>query len=152
GLCAPATLTFTITNTAGSPPGTEYHIFVNGKEVASYDQNNLPPSFTYTFDDPSCGINTSTVNYKNAFDLKITASNPCNSSSATIEPIEVSTPPEPKFEIIPPAYSCDGAVYGFKNTSENVNEVRSGNPSECLQILSPNWTISGTAGTDWEVV
>lgn len=152
GLCAPATLNFPITNTSGNPPGTEYTIYVNGKEVAKYDQNNLPPAFTYTFDMPSCGINTSTGNYKNAFDLKIVASNPCNSSAATIEPIEVSTPPDPKFEVIPPAYTCTGAVYGFKNTSENVNEVRSGNPSECLQILSPNWTISGTAGSDWEVV
>lgn len=152
GLCAPATLNFPITNTSGNPPGTEYFIYVNGQEVATFDQENLPPSFTYTFDIPSCGINTSTGNYQNAFDLKIVASNPCNSSAATIEPIEVSTPPEPQFEITPPAYTCTGAVFGFKNTSTNVNEVRSGSPSECLQILSPNWTISGNSGEDWEVV
>lgn len=152
GLCAPATLTFPITNTENNPPGTEYTIFINGVVVATYDQDNLPDEFTYTFEDPSCGINTSTGNYQNAFDLKIVASNPCNSSAATIEPIEVSTPPEPIFTITEPAYSCDGSVYGFSNASTNVNEVLSGSPSSCVQILSPNWTISGTDGEDWEVV
>ena len=151
GLCAPATLTFPITNTTGNPAGTEYHIFINGEEVASYDQDNLPPDFTYTFDVPSCGINTTTGNFKNAFDLKIVASNPCNSSAATIEPIEVSTPPDPKFEITQPAYPCTGTIYGFDNSTTNVNEVRSGSPSECVQTLNPNWTISGTAGEDWEI-
>ncbi|MBX2872248.1 MAG: PKD domain-containing protein [Saprospiraceae bacterium] len=152
GLCAPATLTFPITNTAGNPPGTEYRIYINGAEVARYDQDDLPPSFTYTFDNHSCGKETSTGNYQNAFDLRIVASNPCNSSAATIEPIEVSTPPEPLFEVTPPAYSCTGAIYGFSNSSSNINEVRSGDPSSCLEILSPNWTISGTAGSDWEIV
>lgn len=152
GLCAPATLNFPITNTSGNPPGTEYFIYVNGVQVANFDQENLPPSFTYTFDNPSCGINTSTSNYQNAFDLKIVASNPCNSSAATIEPIEVSTPPEPFFELVPPEFTCTGGVYKIKNASTNINEVRSGSPSECLQILSPNWTISGTAGEDWEIV
>ncbi|MCB0568387.1 MAG: PKD domain-containing protein [Phaeodactylibacter sp.] len=152
GLCAPATLDFPITNTAGNPPGTEYTVFISGQEVAHFTQDSLPSVFTYTFLESSCGQTTSTGNYNNAFDIKIVASNPCNSSTATIEPIEVSEPPEPMFDIAPPPFSCSGAVYGFENTTTGITEVIAGNPSSCINILSPNWTISGTSGQDWNIV
>ena len=153
GLCAPATLTFPITNTLGNPPGTEYTIFVNGEEVASYDQDNVPAAFTYTFLEGSCGDTTSTGNYVNAFDLKIVASNPCNSSTATIEPIEVSEPPEPFFLVTPPASPCPGSTFGFENGTTNGTEVISGNPSTCVGVLNPTWSIlQGVPGQDWEVV
>lgn len=152
GLCAPATLDFPINNTEGNPPGTEYSILINGEEVAHFTQEDLPPVFTYTFEDGSCGNETTTGNYQNAFDIRIVASNPCNSSTATIEPIEISTPPDPMFDISPPEFSCEGAVYGFSNATTNINEVISGNPSACIDVLNPSWTISGTAGTDWNVV
>ncbi|MCB9303344.1 MAG: PKD domain-containing protein [Lewinellaceae bacterium] len=152
GLCAPATLDFPITNTAGNPPGTEYTVYISGQEVAHFTQEELPPVFTHTFLESSCGVTTSTGNYDNAFDIKIVAYNPCNSSTATIEPIEVSEPPEPMFQITPPAFSCEGAIYGFENTTANISEVIAGNPSSCINILNPSWTISGSAGQDWNVV
>ncbi len=152
GLCAPATLDFPITNTESNPPGTEYTIFISGEEAAHFTQSELPDVFTYTFLESSCGVTTSTGNYTNAFDIRIVASNPCNSSTATIEPIEVSEPPEPFFEILQPAYSCVGAAYGFENNSTNINEVVAGNPSQCIDVLNPSWTISGTSGEDWNVV
>ena len=153
GLCAPATLDFPITNTASNPPGTEYTIFVNGEVVATYDQDNLPEVFTYTFLESSCGIPTSTGNYMNAFDIKIVASNPCNSSTATIEPIEVSEPPTPEFLIIPPVSACPGATFGFDNITPDITEVISGTPSSCVDVLSPSWSIlQGIPGQDWEVV
>lgn len=152
GLCAPATLEFPITNTAGNPPGTEYTVYISGVEVAHYTQDELPPSFIHTFLESSCGQVTSTGNYQNAFDIRIVASNPCNSSTATIEPIEISEPPEPSFDILAPAFSCEGAVYGFENTTANISEVIAGNPSECIDVLNPTWTITGTSGEDWNVV
>lgn len=152
GLCAPATLDFPINNTEGNPPGTEYSILINGQEVAHFTQEDLPPVFTYTFEEGSCGNVTTTGNYQNAFDIRVVASNPCNSSTATIEPIEISTPPEPMFDINPPAFSCEGAIYNFTNATSNINEVISGNPSACIDVLNPSWTISGTSGTDWNVI
>lgn len=152
GLCAPATLDFPITNTGGNPPGTEYTIFISGEEVAHFNQDSLPEVFTYTFLESSCGVTTSTGNYTNAFDIRIVASNPCNSSTATIEPIEVSEPPEPSFEVLQPAFSCVGTTYGFENNTTNISEVVAGNPSACIDVLNPSWTISGMAGEDWNVV
>ncbi len=151
GLCAPATLDFPITNTEGNPPGTEYTVFISGEEVGHFTQENLPPVFRYTFLESSCGRTTSTGNYPNAFDIRVVASNPCNSSTATIEPIEVSEPPEPNFSIIPPEYSCEGAVYTFENNSD-VSEVVSGSPSSCVDVLNPSWSITGTSGEDWNIV
>ncbi|GJM33227.1 MAG: hypothetical protein DHS20C18_22280 [Saprospiraceae bacterium] len=152
GLCAPATLDFPIINTENNPPGTEYTIFINGEQVGNFFQENLPPVFTYTFEESSCGQTTSTGNYNNAFDIRIVASNPCNSSTATIEPIEVSSPPDPLFEVILPPTLCEGAVVGFENNSQGISEVISGNPSSCIDVLNPSWTLSGTAGEDWTVV
>ena len=149
GLCAPATLDFPITNTALNPPGTEYTFYVNGEEVVSYTQDDLPPTFTYTFEESSCDNVTSTGNYVNAFDLYVVASNPCNSSTATIEPIEVSAPPSPEFSIAPPPSACPGSTFEFENTTPDVTEVVSGNPSNCIDVLNPNWSISGTPGVDW---
>ena len=151
GLCAPATLDFPITNTESNPPGTEYKIYVSGELVAEYTQENLPGVFTYTFEENSCGATTSTNNYQNAFDLRIVVSNPCNSSTATIEPIEVSSPPEPYFEVAPPSNQCEGGVYSVVNKTPNIREVISGSPSSCVDILSPSWSISGEAGSDWEL-
>lgn len=152
GLCAPATLDFPIINTESNPPGTEYTVFINGDEVAYYTQDSLPEVFTYTFEDSSCGQMTSTGNYNDAFDIKIVASNPCNSSTATIEPIEVSSPPDPMFEVIAPPNSCAGSTYTFNNNTTDINEVVSGNPSACIDVLNPSWTISGTSGEDWNIV
>lgn len=152
GLCAPATLNFPIINTESNPPGTEYRVSINGEEVAYYTQDSLPEVFTYTFEESSCGQMTSTGNYNDAFDIKIVASNPCNSSTATIEPIEVSSPPDPMFEIIAPPNSCAGSTYTFNNNTTNINEVISGNPSACIDILNPSWTLSGVSGEDWQIV
>ncbi|MEN0005107.1 MAG: hypothetical protein AAF798_13230, partial [Bacteroidota bacterium] len=152
GLCAPATLDFPIINASSNPPGTEYRIYINGEEVAMYEQQSLPDVFTYTFEESSCNRTTSTGNYSNAFDLRIVASNPCNSSTATIEPIEISAPPEPYFDISAPPQACPGEPFTFSNNSTNVSEVISGSPAECVDVLNPSWSISGQQGQDWMLV
>lgn len=149
GLCAPATLNFPITNTENNPPGTNYYIFINGVGVDTFTQENVPDVFTYTFTENSCGLKTTTGNYTNAFDLKIVASNPCNSSTATIEPIEVTTPPTPDFDIASPINLCAGEEYTFTDLSRDIIEIISGNPTTCINVLSPNWKISGIANGDW---
>jgi len=149
GLCVPATLTFPITNTANNPEGTEYYVFVNGQAVDSFTQNNVPPSYTHLFLESSCGETTSTGNYQNAFDVQVVATNPCGSSQATIEPIELSEPPEPLFEVNRPTIGCQEEVFTITNAS-TAQEVVSGNPSNCSTNLAPTWSITpGVNGVDW---
>ncbi|NNE29962.1 MAG: hypothetical protein HKN16_10005, partial [Saprospiraceae bacterium] len=153
GLCAPATINFPITNYLSNPQGTEYYIYVGGELVGSYTQNDVPAIFSYTFLETSCGLTTSTGNYQNAFDVQVEAVNPCGSSQATIEPIEVSEPPELEFETDTPEVGCIGDPITVTNTSADINEVISGNPSICESSISPSWTISpGVAGIDWTVI
>ena len=151
GLCAPATLEFPITNTDNNPPGTEYMIYVNGEVVDTFTQENVPAVFSYTFTENSCGATTTTGTYTNAFDVRIVAANPCNSSAATIEPIEVTTPPTPDFAVTSPVNLCAGEEYTFTDLSRDIIEVVSGNPTTCIDLLSPNWTITGNVGEDWTV-
>ncbi len=150
GLCAPATVNFPITNTFQNPAGTEYNIYINGVLIQTYTQANLPTNFIYTFEESSCGEITSTGNYQNAFDVQIEASNPCGSSKATIEPIEVSEPPDPDFDTDLPSLGCVYDEFTFTNATANGTEVTSGNPSTCSTNLTPRWLITpGVAGIDW---
>lgn len=147
-LCSPAPVTFPITDYVNNPTGTQYIIYVNGQQVATYDQSTIPSSFTYLFEESSCGEVTSTGNYINAFDVQISASNPCGSSSATVEPIEISLPPEPGMLVQPPATICTGNIWTFVDTTE-ASEIISGNPSTCSDILA-TWSISpGAPFVDW---
>ena len=147
-LCSPAPVSFPITDYANNPIGTEYVVYVNGEEVATYDQNTIPSSFTYLFEESSCGEITSTGNYVNAFDVQISASNPCGSSSATVEPIEISLPPEPEMEVQEPSNICVGNTWTFIDTTA-ASEIISGNPSACVDLLA-TWNISpGAPFVDW---
>ncbi|MEM6965043.1 MAG: PKD domain-containing protein [Bacteroidota bacterium] len=151
GLCAPATITFPITNTANNPSGTIYSVYVSGDLITTYTQENVPSAFTYTFDESSCGLTTTTGFYENAYDVQIIANNPCGSSQATIEPIEISEPPDPKFTINQSTVFCEGELVVIKNKTKK-SEVISGNPSECSS-LPPTWTITpGVPGVDYTIV
>ncbi len=148
GLCIPATITFPITNTENNPTGTVYFVYISGEQVASYTQDDVPDSFTYTFDETSCGLVTSTGNYLNAYDVQIEAWNPCSSSQATIEPIELSAPPEPEITISEP-FPCIGSPTTITNTSQTF-EVANGN---CSTNLAASWTITpGSPGVDWNIL
>ena len=148
GLCIPATITFPITNTENNPAGTVYFIRVSGQEVASFTQDSIPTEFTYTFTETSCGMATSTGNYQNAFDVQIEAVNPCASSQATIEPIELSAPPIPSMVISEPFPCLESSTF-ITNTSETF-EVQNGN---CSTNLAASWAISpGTSGVDWNIL
>ena len=152
GLCAPATIDFPISNTSNNPEGTLYNIYISGELIATYDQSNLPSSFTYTFLESSCGMVTTTGNYQNAFDVQIEATNPCGSSQATIEPIEVSTPPDISFLTNAPTNYCEGQDFIFTSQNNIWGEVVSGSPSTCSS-LPASWSITpGINGVDWEIV
>ncbi len=146
GICAPATIDFPITNTSSNPTGTIYTLYVSGEVVALYTQENVPAIFSYTFLESSCGQATGTGNYQNAYDVQILASNPCGSSQATIEPIELSSPPEVTFASNNPSTGCEEETYTFTNTSGNLAEVIAGT---CTN-LAPSWSVTpGIPGIDW---
>ncbi len=148
GLCVPATITFPINNTESNPIGTEYFIYIAGELIATFSQDSVPDNFTYTFTETSCGVTTSTGIYSNAFDVQIEAVNPCASTQATIEPIEVSEPPSIIFEIDEP-FPCVDDVITVTNMTQGT-EVINGN---CSTNLSPSWEISpGTNGIDWNYI
>lgn len=150
-LCAPANLTFPVSNIINNPPGTEYIISVNGMQRLAYTQENVPSSLNLTFDESSCGKTTSTGKSENAFDVEMRAINPCGVTKSTIEPIEVSGTPVPEFSVVN-QLNCPGQLFTFKNTTNTVTEVQSGNPSVCKMELVADWNITpGTANVDWRV-
>ena len=149
GLCAPATIEFPITNTENNPPGTTYEIFVGGASVATFNQNNVPSIFSYTFEESSCDAITGN-GQENSFDLTIMASNPCNSTTATIQPIQLSSAPKPEISFSSSNNNCPGETFRFTNTSEPVEEVVNG---ECQRSLSPLWNVSpGSDGAEWDLI
>ncbi|MEM6726280.1 MAG: hypothetical protein AAF598_19720, partial [Bacteroidota bacterium] len=97
GLCAPATIDFPITNTNNNSNGTIYEVFVNGELIDVYN-HPPPPNFTYTFQETSCDLVTTNGLFTSAYDVRIRATNPCASTSLTVEPIELSSPPIPMIE------------------------------------------------------
>ncbi len=153
GLCAPATITFPITNTQSNTAGTIYNIYVSGELIETYTQENVPSEFIYTFLSTSCGINSINGNYQNAYDVQIEATNPCGSSQAIIAPIEVSARPDLEFDIDGPDYFCTDQTFTITNTSTGIAEIVSGEPSSCETSLAPSWQISpGVPGIDWDLI
>ncbi|MEL6923407.1 MAG: PKD domain-containing protein, partial [Bacteroidota bacterium] len=151
GACAPQPYTFQITGTASNSDGTLYTIYISDSLVTTFTQSNVPSDYTVYFIETSCGVTTSTGSYDNAFDIKILAVNPCGSSQATIEPIEITTPPEADFIIDPPSAFCPEEPFVFTNNSTGINEINS-SAGTCETNLAPTWTITpGSFGVDWNV-
>ncbi|MEO1623927.1 MAG: hypothetical protein AAFV25_02125, partial [Bacteroidota bacterium] len=150
GLCVPATIRFPIINTELNPDGTVYVIRIGGDTVGVYTQANIPDTLVYTFLESSCGTATSTGNYQNAFDVQVLATNPCGSSNAIIEPIEISEPPEINFDVDRPLTGCASEPFTFTNSSVGIQEVISGN---CSTNLTGSWTITpGVPGVHWNIL
>jgi PKD repeat protein len=141
--CAPGTFSFPISNTSNNPPGTIYTVTVNdGTSPAIYDNSNLPGLYTYTFDSTSCGINS--INFTDAYQVEIVASNACGSSIATVEPIRIYKEPDADFEILPDT-NCAGSNFVFTNTSIAGNYFLSALNS-CVNFMDAEWSITPNAG------
>jgi PKD repeat protein len=141
--CAPGTFSFPISNTSNNPFGTIYTITVNdGTSPAVFDNSNLPGSYTYTFDSTSCGINS--INFDDAYQVEIEASNACGSSIATVEPIRIYKEPDADFEILPDT-NCAGSNFVFTNTSIAGNYFLPALGS-CVNFMDAEWSITPNAG------
>jgi large repetitive protein len=98
GICSPYTLTFPILGYEGNADGTTYTIdFGDGSsQTFVHDDNdpNAPPDFiSHQYTNGTCGGSTDL--FGNAIALTIIASNECESSSASVEPIRIHTAPNP---------------------------------------------------------
>jgi gliding motility-associated-like protein len=150
-ICTGNSLTFPISNTSSNSPGTIYTVtFNDGSAPITYVQP-APADVTHTFLTTSCGTNS--PGYNNSFSANIQASNPCQSSSATVVPIYVSQKPDATFTVTPGDTVCvNNAI-----TLASINPVNSNNVSgtcsagKIVWKISPatGWTISsGSLGTD----
>ncbi len=168
GICTGNALTFPITyvNALGitNTPGTIYTITFNDGSapvIFTHPTNGVPqPSITHIFDSTSCGTVSSngTINYNNSFSASISASNPCQSSSAGVVPIYVSQKPDASFTTSPGDTICQNSTITFTNTSQNGNSVSNGQAlgnctnGKFVWKITPatGWNIaSGSLGNDF---
>lgn len=156
GLCAPDSLSFSLIanpafNHLNNPVGTVYDFFLNNILIATYNQATVPSKFTYFFTESSCGKMTPS-GLINAYSLKVVATNPCGISvESIVQPIRLSSKPNPDFSIQSPSSYCPGQEFAFKNTSTNINEI---DPltGECKDMFSANWGITpGMLNVDWTI-
>ncbi|MFN9355011.1 MAG: hypothetical protein ACK567_13960, partial [Chitinophagales bacterium] len=147
GQCSPKSYTFSISGFASNTPGTTYKIESNDKGVDTNFNHPPPSSFTKTYNNHSCGY-TSSAAYPNSFNLKITASNSCGSSTQTIEPIQISTKPKANFSISPDTIVCVNNDLVFTNTSIRGKYINSSNSCDTSNFIE--WAISPSTG--WSVI
>ncbi|MEO1436169.1 MAG: PKD domain-containing protein, partial [Bacteroidota bacterium] len=146
GLCAPATIDFPITNTDNNSDGTLYEVFANGELIDTYN-HPPPPNFTFTFQETSCDLVTTNGLFTSAYDVRIRATNPCASTSLTVEPIELSSPPIPMIDIAEFDQLCPGDPVQITNSTENIAEVEAG---VCSASGLTQWSLAPNDG--WQVV
>jgi PKD repeat protein len=151
-ICTGSSLTFPITGTSSNPPGTTYTVTFNDGTASKVYTHPAPSDITHLFDKTSCGTTSSP--YNNSFSASIIASNPCQSSSATVVPIYVSQKPKADFTVSPTAEVCAGTPVTFTNTSSSNQYVDGStcNGGASVWKVSPStgWSVvSGIAGNDF---
>ncbi len=92
GLCSPATLTFSITNTNSNDASTVYTIIPQQGGPSQTFTHPPPPTFTATYSESSCN-NIGVNNTPNSFYFTVTAKNGCGETSGIVSPITIAKPP-----------------------------------------------------------
>ncbi|OLY90697.1 gliding motility-associated C-terminal domain-containing protein [Cnuella takakiae] len=152
-ICTGSTLTFPISSTSANAPGTSYKVnFNDGTPDINYT-HPAPADVTHTFNRASCNTNSgSNPVFNNSFSATIIASNPCQSSSATVVPIYVSERPQPVIST-PKDSVCTGLDVPFSNSGTIGNYINGSNcvPSKSVWSVTPatGWVVtSGQLGND----
>ncbi len=151
-ICTGSGLTFPINTTSSNPPGTVYKVIFNDGTPAITYTHPAPLDVTHNFLITSCGTNS--PGYNNSFSATVTASNPCNSSTASVVPIYVSKKPLASFSISPRDTTCVNTPVTLTNTSGLSNYVNNGTCTngKIIWKITPatGWTISsGSLGNDF---
>lgn len=151
-ICTGTSLTFPISSTSTNTVGTTYIVTFNDGTPSLFYNHPAPANVTHTFNTISCGTNSSP--YNNSFSATIQASNPCQTSSATVVPIYVSEKPTTDFSISPNDTICVNSNLTVTNTSLGNSYITNGvcNTGNSIWTISPvtGWTISGgSLGNDF---
>lgn len=153
-ICTGNSLTFPISGTSSNSAGTTYTVAFNDGSPPVTFTHPAPADITHTFLTNSCGVLSfsSGAAYANSFAATIIASNPCQTSSASVVPIYVSQSPTPVIAAVGDSV-CTSQDVSFTNAT-SVNDFINGGqciPSAAVWTISPatGWTLrSGTLGSE----
>jgi gliding motility-associated-like protein len=148
-ICTTTSLTFPISNTSTNTPGTVYTVTFNDGSPSVVYTHPAPADVTHMFAITSCGTNSST--YTNSFSASIVASNPCQTSAATVVPIYVSEKPNAAFTASKDT-ACQNTAVTFTNTGSSGKFAPSCANGKFVWKISPatGYTVSsGTLGNDF---
>gem|GEM_PF-4502692 len=165
-LCNPGSVNYNIIPGTQNTIGTIYTISVNdagGGSNTSYTFNHPPPaSLNHLFNSVSCGT-TSVINsntYQNSFQVSISSSNACGSSSSAIGPINIQSAPDAIVSTTPSLATYNNKVCQFSNVTfndistpgTNINVQGNANsnppipPYSCNNIYKKIWRLYGPLG------
>ena len=145
-ICGNNTITFPISGTENNPPGTTYTItFSDSPANPITFIQPAPASVTHTFTKSSCGYMTPD-GMTNSFYAKIVISNPCGTTTATVAPIYVSTPPKANFNVTTNKTCVNNQVCLTNTTTGSVEITNNGTSSSCSTALKIIWKITPSTG------
>jgi len=134
--CVPYTLVWPVQGVKDNTPGTTYNFSVNdGSPDLTYTQLNLPDSISHTFTRSSCGLPGS------QFIVTFTVTNPCNSTSPTLQ-VQATQKPIASFNISTGLNACLNNSVKLTNTS--IGNYLIG--STCSTNFNKTWSIFPTTG------
>ena len=117
-VCIPFDYNFTLIS--NNVPGTTYTVGFTDLTAPVVLTVPFNSAITHTFNLSSCGFTASssaTATYLNAFQCGITANNSCGSTSTTIAPIYVSSPPIVSTSVAPSNVICQFDTLSIANTT-----------------------------------
>jgi gliding motility-associated-like protein len=138
--CTPETYTFPISDVTANTPATQYSFtFDDGTPEIIFNQDNIPPSITHTFNESSCGKTN------NSFTLTARAYNPCGETIVTVSSIKIGSKPKANFNHSPSkTIFCLQDIVYFSNTSLEGKTIN--NTGKCISGASYKWTIEPATG------
>ncbi|MCB0632975.1 MAG: PKD domain-containing protein, partial [Lewinella sp.] len=144
--CVPQKLEFPLRDFENNVPGTRYEISVDdGTPGVVIQHPPNPPVYEHLFTKSSCDPEFTALNGQ--FTVTFVASNTCTELGITQPTIltgtvEVSSPPEADFQILPAPTQCEGSIFEFRDSSIKALYYAGG----CTDRMISKWSISPNSG------
>lgn len=147
--CAPFSLDVDISDVATNTQGTTYAFQVNGKDINTYGQQDVPSKYTFKVSESSCGKIDPVLGIPNVYSLSLIISNPCDLQKKPIAQVKVEGPPTAKIGQSGSAAPCPGVVYTFSDKSFGGGDIKTDGSCDSTHTFRV-WKITGgVQGTDW---
>src|ERR1017187_3454278 len=124
--CGPKTICFPITNADSNYFTTIYHFNPGDGSPIQVYPHPPPDTICYTYNTTSC---------PGQFTASMTAINPCDSTTATVDNIKIFTGPKASFTVNPDSIGCINTPFTFTNTSIT------GYNSSCQATTTYKWNF-----------